>query len=145
MFRSDTLTFPAACYPEHSSGAGRARGTLSYLPRHHVKEGNVKPLWEGKRIQTQYGNNALWILNRVFLPSNDALDLGSDMNNERCNTQSVQLQQDTKMLLQGWGDVRCKQQMQNPRVFNHIEKYINTDTQRTKSVSQLTVTHRWSK
>lgn len=131
MFRLDTLTFPAACYTEQSSGAGTARGTLSYLPRHNVKEGNVKPLWEGKKIQTQYGNNALWILNRVFLPRNDALDLGSDMNTERCNTQGCELQ-DTKILLQGWGEVRCKQQMQNSRVFSHIQKYINTDTQRSK-------------
>lgn len=129
MFGLDKFTFPAACYTQ-SRALGLAEQVAHWATYPGIKEGNVKPLWEGKRIQTQYGNNALWTLNRVFLPGNDAWDLGSDMNTERCNTQGCELQLGTKMLLQDWGEVRSKQQMH--RVQECSTTYRNTDTQRSK-------------
>lgn len=144
MFRLDQFTFPAACYTEHSSGAGRAGGTLSYSPKHKVKKGNVKPLWEGKRIQTKYGNNASGIVNRVFLLRNDALDLGSDTNTERCNTQGCELQRDSKMLHKT--EVRLGL---NNRCTEYQTVQPHTEIQILKGAKLLsqfqTVTPRWSR
>lgn len=81
-------------------------------------------------------------MNRAFPPRNDALDLGSDMNTERCNTQGCELQQDTKMLLQDWGEVRSKQQM-----YQSVQPQTETQILKgAKSVFQFqTVTHGWSR
>lgn len=102
MLRLDQCTFPAACSTEQSSGAGRAGGTLSYLPRHKVKEGNVKPLWEGKRCKHNMGTTHYEHWAEYSFPGMMLWIWEVTGNTERCSTRGCELQQDTKMLLQDW-------------------------------------------